>query len=64
MNKVSNDKDKKMIEEIKELSQIRKDIMLKYNDILNTYNSFNYNLDNVNEIAMKTHKELFSYNKK
>ncbi len=64
MNKVSNDKDKKMIEEIKELSQIRKDIMLKYNDILNTYNSFNYNLDNVNEIAMKTHKELSSYNKK
>ena len=57
MNKVSNDKDKKMIEEIKELSQIR-------NDILNTYNSFNYNLDNVNEIAMKTHKELSSYNKK
>ena len=64
MNKVSNDNDKKMIEEIKELSQIRKDIMLKYNDILNTYNSFNYNLDNVNEIAMKTHKELSSYNKK
>lgn len=64
MNKVSNDKDKKMIEEIKELSQMRKDIMLKYNDILNTYNSFNYNLDNVNEIAMKTHKELTSYNKK
>lgn len=64
MNKVSNDKDKKMIEEIKELSQIKKDIMLKYNDILNTYNSFNYNLDNVNEIAMKTHKELSSYNKK
>ena len=64
MNKVSNDKDKKMIEEIKELSQIRKDIMLKYNDILNTYNSFNYNLDNVNEIPMKTHKELSSYNKK
>ena len=64
MNKVSNDKDKKMIEAIKELSQIRKDIMLKYNDILNTYNSFNYNLDNVNEIAMKTHKELSSYNKK
>ena len=64
MNKVSNDKDKKMIEEIKELSQIRKDIMLKYNDILNTYNSFNYNLDNVNEIAMKTYKELSSYNKK
>ena len=64
MNKVSNDKDKKMIEEIKELSQMRKDIMLKYNDILNTYNSFNYNLDNVNEIAMKTHKELSSYNKK
>ena len=64
MNKVSNDKDKKMVEEIKELSQIRKDIMLKYNDILNTYNSFNYNLDNVNEIAMKTHKELSSYNKK
>lgn len=64
MNKVSNDKDKKMIEEIKELSQMRKDIMLKYNDILNTYNSFNYNLDNVNEIAMKTHKELTLYNKK
>ena len=38
--------------------------MLKYNDILNTYNSFNYNLDNVNEIAMKTQKELSSYNKK
>ena len=56
MNKVSNDKDKKMIEEIKELSQIRKDIMLKYNDILNTYNSFNYNYYNVNEIAMKSNK--------
>lgn len=67
MNNVNNDKvkkEEKMVQEITELSQMRKDLLLKYNDLLNEYNSFNYNLENVNEIAAKTHKELISYNNK
>ena len=45
MNNVNNDNnnnDEQMVEQIKELSKLRNDIMLKYNDILNLYNSFNF----------------------
>ena len=69
MNNVNNDNDnnnndEQMVEQIKELSKLRNDIMLKYNDILNLYNSFNFNLDKTNEISASTRKNLNNLNKK
>ena len=39
------------VENVKELAMLRNRIMEKYNDVLNTYNSFKFNLNKVNGIV-------------
>lgn len=51
------------IENVKELSQLRNEIMEKYNDMLNTYNSFKFNLTKVNNIMYNKFDSQFNPNK-
>ena len=50
-------KSKNFLEEIEKLSDMKVDIMKKYNDLLNLYTSFNYNLGKVNNLAAEVQKE-------
>jgi hypothetical protein len=50
---VEKEKEENMVfvENVKELAMLRNRIMEKYNDVLNTYNSFKFNLNKVNGIV-------------